>query len=82
LKKRLQVKLRVKWSFSIFGVMLLITISHYLVPIQFYLSHEILERLYYLPIVVAAFFLWQGRRAFGGRVRGPLLPTFRFHDVA
>lgn len=52
---------RVKWSFSIFGVMLLITISHYLTPPQFYLSHEILERLYYLPIVVAAlFFGWVG----------------------
>ena len=52
---------RVKRSFSIFGVMLLITISHYLTPPQFYLSHEILERLYYLPIVIAAcFFGWSG----------------------
>ena len=41
--------------------MLLITISHYVTPPQFYLSHEILERLYYLPIVVAAlFFGWVG----------------------
>ncbi len=41
--------------------MLLITISHYLTPPQFYLSHEILERLYYLPIVIAAlFFGWVG----------------------
>ena len=41
--------------------MLLITISHYLIPHQFYLSHEILERLYYLPIVTAAlFFGWTG----------------------
>ena len=41
--------------------MLLITISHYLTPPQFYLSHEILERLYYLPIVIAAlFFGWAG----------------------
>ena len=52
---------RLKWSVSIFGVMLLITISHYLTPPQFYLSHEILERLYYLPIIVAAlFFGWVG----------------------
>ncbi|MEO8052055.1 MAG: ATP-binding protein [Acidobacteriota bacterium] len=52
---------RVKWSFSIFGVMLLVTISHYLTPAQFYLSHEILERLYYLPIVIAAlYFGWVG----------------------
>ncbi len=46
----------VKWSFSIFGVMLLITISHYLTPTKFYLAHEILERLYYLPIIVAALY--------------------------
>ena len=52
---------RIKWSFSIFGVMLLITIAHYLTPPQFYLSHEILERLYYLPIVIAALtFGWVG----------------------
>ena len=52
---------RIKWSFSIFGVMLLITIAHYLTPSQFYLSHEILERLYYLPVVVAGLFLgWAG----------------------
>jgi len=52
---------RVKRSFSIYGGMLLITISHYLTPPQFYLSHEILERLYYLPIVIAAcFFGWTG----------------------
>ena len=51
----------VKWSFSTFGVMLVITIAHYLTPPQFYLSHEILERLYYLPIVIAAlFFGWVG----------------------
>ena len=41
--------------------MLLITISHYLTPPQFYLWHEFLERLYYLPIVIAAlFFGWVG----------------------
>jgi len=58
---RPQVTRRVQWSFSIFGVMLFITISHYLTPPQFYLSHEILERLYYLPIVIAAlFFGWAG----------------------
>jgi len=51
----------IKWSFSIFGVMLLITIFHYLTPPQFYLLHEILERLYYLPIVIAALsFGWVG----------------------
>lgn len=48
-------------AFSIFGVMLLITSAHYVTPHQFYLSHEILERLYYLPIVTAAcFFGWAG----------------------
>ena len=52
---------RAKRSSSIFGGMLLITIAHYLTPPQFYLSHEILERLYYLPIVIAAcFFGWAG----------------------
>lgn len=63
-KRRFQVTGRVKRSlsvFSIFGVMLLVTIAHYLTPHQFYLSHEILERLYYLPIIVAAcFFGWVG----------------------
>ncbi len=58
---RLQVTSRVKRSSSIFGGMLLITIAHYLTPPQLYLSHEILERLYYLPIVIAAcFFGWEG----------------------
>ena len=52
---------RIKWSFSVFGVMLLITIAHYVTPRQFFLSHEILERLYYLPIVIASlFFGWVG----------------------
>src|SRR5581483_9697460 len=33
----------------------------YLTPPQFYLTHEILERLYYLPIVIAAlYFGWVG----------------------
>ena len=39
---------------AIFGVMLLITIAHYAVPQPNYLWHEILERLYYLPIVFGA----------------------------
>jgi signal transduction histidine kinase len=52
---------QVRWSSSIFGVMMLITIAHYLTPSEFYLSHEILERLYYVPIIVAAcFFGWVG----------------------
>ncbi len=39
---------------SIYGAMLLITIAHYVSPTRMMLWHEILERLYYLPIVVAA----------------------------
>lgn len=42
-----------RW-FGIFGVMLAITVSHYALPPSQYLWHEILERLYYLPIVFAA----------------------------
>ena len=41
-------------SVAIFGVMLLITIAHYVSPPSLFLWHEILERLYYLPIVFAA----------------------------
>lgn len=47
---------------GIVGVMLAITVAHYEVPPAHYLWHEILERLYYLPIVFAA--LTFGR--FGG----------------
>ena len=42
-----------RW-FAIFGVMLVITVTHYAVPPSEYLWHEILERAYYLPIVFAA----------------------------
>lgn len=46
---------------AVFGVMLLITIAHYTVPQPNYLWHEILERLYYLPIVFGALaFGWKG----------------------
>jgi len=41
-------------TLSIFGAMLLITTAHYVSPTEFVLWHEILERLYYLPIVFAA----------------------------
>ncbi len=39
---------------SIYGAMLLITIAHYVSPTRLSLWHEILERLYYLPIIFAA----------------------------
>jgi signal transduction histidine kinase len=41
-------------SLAIFGVMLIITIAHYVIPTRLFLWHEILERLYYLPIIFAA----------------------------
>ncbi|MEO8338133.1 MAG: ATP-binding protein [Nitrospirota bacterium] len=48
-------------ALGIFGVMLAITIAHYAIPPSFYLWHEILERLYYLPIVFGALsFGWVG----------------------
>ena len=48
-------------SLLIFGTMLVITIAHYLTPPSLFLWHEILERLYYLPIVFAALsFGWLG----------------------
>jgi signal transduction histidine kinase len=50
-----------KWL-GVFGVMLAITVAHYEVSPEHYLWHEILERLYYLPIVFAA---WSFGR-FGG----------------
>jgi signal transduction histidine kinase len=41
--------------------MFLITVAHYALPGSLFLSHEILERLYYLPIVYAAIsFGWFG----------------------
>ena len=41
--------------------MLVITIAHYTIPPSQYLWHEILERLYYLPILFAALtFGWVG----------------------
>jgi signal transduction histidine kinase len=45
----------------IFGTMLVITVAHYLTSPSLFLWHEILERLYYLPIVFAAvYFGWLG----------------------
>ena len=41
-------------SLAIFGVMLLITIAHQVSPPSLFLWHEILERLYYLPIIFGA----------------------------
>ena len=50
-----------KRALGIFGVMLAITIAHYVISPSFYLWHEILERLYYLPIVFGALsFGWRG----------------------
>lgn len=43
-----------KRTLAIFGSMLLITLVHYVSPPSLFLWHEILERLYYLPIVVGA----------------------------
>ena len=43
-----------KRALLIFGTMLLITAAHYASPPSLFLWHEILERLYYLPIVFAA----------------------------
>lgn len=41
--------------------MLAITITHYLTPTAYFLWHEILERLYYLPIIFGAVsFGWIG----------------------
>src|SRR5512135_3029321 len=48
-------------ALAIFGVMLVITIAHYVIPPSHFLWHEILERLYYLPIVFGALsFGWVG----------------------
>ncbi|MEO7651533.1 MAG: ATP-binding protein [Bryobacteraceae bacterium] len=44
----------VKRALAIFGVMLLITVAHYVIPPQLFLWHEILKRLYYLPIIFGA----------------------------
>ena len=50
-----------KRALSIFGAMLAITITHYVTPPAYFLSHEILERLYYLPIIFGAVsFGWIG----------------------
>ena len=50
-----------KRALAIFGVMLVITIAHYAIPPSHFLWHEILERLYYLPIVFGALsFGWVG----------------------
>ncbi len=43
-----------KRAVFIFGTMLLITIAHYVTPPSLFLWHEILERLYYLPIIFGA----------------------------
>lgn len=50
-----------KRALSIIGAMLAISIAHYLTPPTYFLWHEILERLYYLPIVFGALsFGWIG----------------------
>jgi hypothetical protein len=50
-----------KRALTIFGAMLAITITHYVTPTAYFLWHEILERLYYLPIVFGAVsFGWIG----------------------
>ena len=54
-------------SLIIFGTMLVITVAHYVTPPTVFLWHEILERLYYLPIVFAALsFGWLGGVAAAG----------------
>jgi signal transduction histidine kinase len=46
---------------TLFGVMLLITVAHYVSPPSLTLWHEILERLYYVPIILGAYFSgWAG----------------------
>jgi signal transduction histidine kinase len=47
-------------AFSIIGI----SLSHYLTPLRLPMLHDILQRLYYLPIILAAF--WYGVR--GGLV--------------
>ncbi len=43
-----------KRALGIFGAMLAITLAHFATPPSLFLTHEILERLYYLPIVFGA----------------------------
>ena len=46
---------------TIFGVMLLITIAHYVSPPSLTVWHEVLERLYYVPIIFGAYYFgWLG----------------------
>ena len=54
-------KLPVRRNVTLFGVMLLITVAHYVSPPSLTLWHEILERLYYVPIILGAYFSgWAG----------------------
>lgn len=46
---------------GIFGVMLVITVAHYVSPLSLSLWHEVLERLYYVPIILGAYYSsWRG----------------------
>ena len=50
-----------KRALTISGAMLAITITHYVTPPAYFLWHEILERLYYVPIIFGAVsFGWIG----------------------
>ena len=50
-----------KRAFAVLGATLAISIAHYLTPPSSFLWHEILERLYYLPIILGALsFGWIG----------------------
>ena len=46
----------VRRSILIFGTMLLITFAHYRIPSSLALWHEILQHLYYLPIIFGAWY--------------------------
>lgn len=39
------------------GILLAITVGHYSLPAEYHIAHSILQRLYYIPIVWAAFHL-------------------------
>ncbi len=40
---------------SLAGILLVITAGHYLVPAEHHIIHNILQRLYYIPVVLAAY---------------------------
>ena len=50
-----------KRALSVIGAMLAVSIAHYVTPPSHFLWHEILERLYYVPIIAGAiYFGWIG----------------------